>query len=361
MPSPSPLHDRYRAAGATFTGDAVPVPASVGGLDAEYAAIRKGVGISDLSDLGKLRVKGAGAQQLLDAVVAGNMDRLLENSIRWTAILDDRGRVVADVQVYNDFGEYLVTCARPRLEQVRAALEERASGDAAVEDASADLAAVAVEGPKAQAVPPAVAGMDVSGLGLLRFTRCEVQGAQVLLGRVGFTGEFGYVFFVAPDVAGPLVDRIREVAPGAALCGRAVQDLLRLEVRAFHHPRHVLRDETALEAGLHWMIDFRKPDFRGREAVLREKAAGLARRLVAFAAEGDAPLDRGAPVADGDQAVGYVADSARSPALGRTIGLAYLDAAYAWVGLQLQLAGGRPLETVSAPFLLTESTLATAQ
>jgi aminomethyltransferase len=363
MPTNSPLHECFHAAGARFEPrGGWRVPVAVGGRDGEYLAIRRGVGISDLSDLGKLRVSGEGAAALLDRVVAGNVDRLVENSIRWTAILHDDGRVLADVQVYNDFGEYLVTCAGTRRDAVAEVLRAHAGPGTRVDDVTAELAAVAVEGPRARDIPAAIAGIDASGLPLLRFTRCRVHGEDVLVSRIGFTGEFGYLFFVRPALAAPLVDRIREVAPVAELCGRDVQDLHRLEVRAFHQDRDLVRGETALEAGLHWMIDFRKPEFRGAAAVRAEMARGLARRLVAFEARGHAAPGRGDALHAGGAAAGYVAHAAWSPALGRVVGLAYLDEPYAWVGLELEARAGAvapvPVRTVSAPVLVTESTRA---
>jgi aminomethyltransferase len=186
---------------------------------------------------------------------------------------------------------------------------------------------------------------------------------DVLLSRIGYTGEFGYVFFVQSDQIASLVERIREAAPEAVLCGPAVQDLLRLEVRAFNLARDIVSDETALEAGLHWMIDFRKEHFNGRAAVMAEKARGLRYRLVAFVLNGDQAIDRGAAVRDDGRQVGHVAHSAWSPTLRQIIGLAYLDDAYAWVGIDLAVDTARgpgPVRTVSAPFLVTESTLSAA-
>lgn len=363
MPTNSPLHECFHAAGARFeVRGGWQVPVAVGGREGEYLAIRRGVGISDLSDLGKLRVRGPGAAALLDRVVAGNVDRLVENGIRWTVILREDGRVLADVQVYNDFGEYLVTCAGTRRAEVEAALRAHAGADAQVDDLTAELAVVAVEGPRARDVPAAIAGMDASGLPLLRFTRCTVHGEELLVSRIGFTGEFGYLFFLRPALAPALVERIRQVVPAAELCGRDVQDVHRLEVRAFHQDRDLVHGETALEAGLHWMIDFRKPAFAGAEAVRAEKERGLARRLVAFEADGHAAPERGDALHEGASPAGYVAHAAWSPALGRVVGLAYLDEPYAWVGVELEVRtrGGARVaaRTVSAPVLVTESTRA---
>jgi aminomethyltransferase len=106
------------------------------------------------------------------------------------------------------------------------------------------------------------------------------------------------------------------------------------------------------------MIDFRKESFIGRDAVTTEQAAGLTKKLVAFRMEKGAETEPRSGVFDGETRVGYVANCAFSPTLECGIGLAYLDAEYAWVGIELSVdsAGAREaIQTVSAPFFLTES------
>ena len=235
-----------------------------------------------------------GRASSINELVAGNLDRLVENSIRWTAILDEFGRVIADVQIYNDFGKYLVTCAGPLRSPVLNSLRASGRDDVEIEVLTETMAVVAVEGPRALAVPLAIAGMDASGLSLLKFTRCNVQGTEVLLSRIGYSGEFGFQFFLRSDRAEQLVERILDCRP------------MRFDVNKRSRNSSVSRLGRStcptrpsgvgrLEAGLHWMIDFRKPGFLGREAVMAEKARGLDRRLVGFL------LDEGVLVARGTE------------------------------------------------------------
>lgn len=361
----SPLHEYFRSAGAKCEDvSGWQVPSVVTDEECEYFSIRKGVGISDLSDMAKIRISGEGAKALLDEVTSGNIDRLVENNIRWTAILDERGRVVSDVQVYNDFDSYLITCSGPQRATTLRALQRQRADDVQIEDRTETLAALSVEGPLALEIPEKIAGMDAAGLRLLAFTRLEIQGTESIVSRIGYTGEFGYVFFVDPGVAVSILDQIRRMVPESRLCGRAVQALLRLEVRAFDLEHHVVKGETALQAGLHWMIDFRKRRFIGRESIMAEKSKGPPRRLVALVFDGETVVDRGATIFDDEREVGYVAQCAWSPTLQKTIGLAYLDDAYAWVGIELRLTNSRygpRARTVSTPFFVTASTRIAAQ
>jgi len=355
----SPLHEILAAHGAVFeerAGHSVAVRTV--GLEAEADAIRNGVGVWDNSDIGKIRVRGNGARDVLDRTVSGDIEGLHENAIRYTLVLEDSGKIVSDVQVYNNFDEYLLTCSASRKDRVLELLEANNTDGAEIEDVSGQYAAICIEGPQAWQVPRAMAGLDIRSLRLLTFTECEVAGVKSLLARIGYCGEYGYMILVAPEFAPRMLEQVLKSAPEAVLCGRAVQDLLRLEVRSFNLDKDVPNGESPLQAGLHWMIHFHKPEFPGREALMAEKDNGIGRKLVAF--EFVDPRDETGigTVRDGAELVGQVVNFARSARRGRTIGLAYLDEAYGWPGVDLQVdtdGGEVPIRTVSAPFVHTES------
>jgi aminomethyltransferase len=319
----------------------------------EYRAIRERVAIREVTDLAVLEVRGARAGAVLDRVMTGTIERLVENRLMWTALLTDRGRILADVLVYKDVDSYLITCAPEAARFVADALGA-GPGEADVQDLNETYAIVTVEGPDALDVPERVLGPEVAGLSPLWFTRCRVADADGLVARVGFSGEFCHYLFVAHDRVGALMERLRSAVPSAPVVHGALDDLLRLEVRSFNRRLDVPHDESALQAGLHWMIDFRKQDFVGRQAVMAEKAEGLARRLVCFVARDEVTVDRGCELWTDDRVVGYVANTGWSPAAQRHIGLAYVDDAFGWVGVELGCEAGG-IELVSAPFLITES------
>jgi aminomethyltransferase len=355
----SPLHDSFAACGAVFedrAGHAVAVRTL--GAEEEANAIRGNVGIWDHSDMGKIRIKGDAARDVLDRTVSGDIEGLPENAIRYTPVLDDNGRIVSDVQVYNNFDEYLVTCPASRKDRVLEAVTSRNVDGAEIEDVSDRYAAICIEGPKAWKIPGALAGLDIRSLRLLTFTECEIAGVKSRLARIGYCGEYGYMLLVPAEAAVEALDLLRKHDPEAVLCGRDVQDTLRLEVRSFNLDKDVPNGESPLEAGLHWMIHFRKADFPGRETLVAEKDAGIKRKLVAFEfVEPETGTGLGA-VRDGENAVGQVVNFERSARCGRTIGLAYLDEAYGWPGVNLEVDADDTaalIRTVSAPFVLTES------
>ncbi len=358
MPSDS-LNEVFRQAGATFeTVAGCEVAVSTVGLAEEYRAIRETVGIWDHSDMAKVRVAGDGALDLLDNVVSGNIENLQENAVRHTLMLDAGGKILLDAQVHNNLDEYIVTCDAAHRQIMLEALEAACSDDTEIEDITDKYATIVAEGPQAWKLPRDLIGMEATGVRLLNFLECEIAGVEGLLSRIGTSGEYGYIFWVPPEAAGNLLEAMQKAFPEAVLCGRAVQDLLKLEVRALNLEMDIVEDATPLQAGLHWMIDFKKESFTGRDAIVAEQATGLSKKLVAFRMQEGAQTEPGSGVFDGEERVGTVANCAFSPTLGCGIGLAYLDAEYAWVGLDLAVdtgAGKSPMRTVSAPFFLTES------
>jgi len=355
----SPLHDCFAAAGAVFDESAgYAVAMRTAGTEQEANAIRHAAGIWDHSDMAKIKVTGDGARHTLGRTVTGDVDMLPENAIRYTLVLDDQGAVVADVQIYNNFDEYLVTCDAAAKSQVLQALENNNDGNAAIQDVTAEYAAICVEGPQAWRVPNALGGLDAQSLRLLNFAEVGVNGGKAILSRIGYCGEYGYILFIPPHSARQSLETMQKCLADSTLCGREVQDLLRLEVRSFNARKDIPNGESPLEAGLHWMIHFRKDEFTGRDAVLAERDRGLSKRMVAFElANADRATGLG-PIRDGDDEIGYAANHDFSSRRNRTIGLAYLNEPYGCPGLALTIdtdAGRLPIRTVSSPFVVTES------
>ena len=324
-----------------------------------YDAVRGALAITRRDELGKIRLRGAGAVDLLDRLVTGDVVRLHEYGIRWTALADERGRVLADLQIYKGFEEFTITCDRAVLSVLLDALRDADAGDVEIDDQTLGYAAFVIEGPDADNVPALLMGADAAALSLLRFTTGTIAGCDVMVGRIGYTGEFGYIFFVPRAHSDEVDAAVAASLPHAVHCGPDAHDLLQLEIRAFNRRVDIMRGESLLEAGLHWMVDFRKPRFHGRDAIMSEKAAGLAQRQVAFVLDGADDVQRGAQVLLRDAPVGYVVNSGFSPVLRKTIGLAYVAEPYAWVGVETRIqtpSGAKPARFVSSPFITTEST-----
>lgn len=325
-----------------------------------YEGFRQTVAISTLDNMAALAVSGNDATAFLDAAVTGNIEELYEYSVRYCLLLTDAARIISDVIVLKRDDSFLVLMDKKNVAAVREQFATLASdfGDVAIADVTGESAFIGVDGPYAWELPKAMIGLEAIGIRLLTFQDVEIDGYAVTLVRLGFAGEYGYLFITPRDAAANLLERIRKARPDAVFRTGPMPAEIRLEVRSYNCLVDTPNGESPLECGLHWMIDFRKDRFVGLEAIRREVANGLSKKLVAL----NIPIDREAKVSKvfcQGQEVGYVVNAAYSPIAKTGMAMAYLDEPVAWVGVTVSLPAQDGLElegtVVSAPFLLAQS------
>ena len=316
----TPLEDEHRALGASmgeFGGWLMPIEYE--GVLKEHAAVREGVGVFDLTHLGKVDVLGPGGRDHLQGIVTNDLSKVGVGQAQYNLILTDEGGVVDDLIVYRRGEEdWLVVPNAGNTPRVLAILEEGA-GDHVEVRHRPDLVTLAVQGPAAIGlVRPMFPEAD--GLGFME----AAASGEVLVARSGYTGEPGVELFV-PQADGGGVWR-ELIGAGAAPVGLGARDTLRLEMGYPLHGSDISEDWTPLEAGLSWAVAMEKGPFTGREAVIRQKeAGGPAQRL-----RGLRMLDRRIPrphftVSKDGRAVGETTSGTFSPTLRVGIAMAYLD------------------------------------
>ncbi len=238
-PRRSPLHAVHEAAGASFTDFAGwLMPVRYTSDLAEHRAVREAAGIFDISHMAEIAVEGEGAAAFLDSVLAGKLSAIAEWQAKYTLLLDPSGGIVDDLIVYRTGEEsFLVVANAGNHDPVLAVLAEAAAGrdDVEVDDASDDVALIAVQGPVSRAILEATAGLEtetpLEALRYYRATAARFAGQDVLVARTGYTGEDGYELYVATEDAVALWEAL--VAAGTPLgllnTGLACRDTLRLE------------------------------------------------------------------------------------------------------------------------------------
>ncbi|WP_062518054.1 glycine cleavage system aminomethyltransferase GcvT [Demequina gelatinilytica] len=364
----SPLHDQHVALGATlvpFAGWEMPVRYS--GDIAEHTAVRTGAGLFDLSHMGEISIRGAEAAAFLDFALVGRLSALALAGAKYTMLCTPEGGVIDDLIVYRrDHDHFVIVANASNKDVVVAELAARVQGfDASVEDISAEIALIAVQGPLAEGI---VARMCVRGDDDIRAMR-YYSAANVLLegdihafvARTGYTGEDGFELFVGADEAAAVWELALATGAqdGIVPCGLSSRDTLRLEAGMPLYGQELTRDTTPFDAGLGRIVVFgtaAKPrgDFVGREALLKAKVEGPSRVLVGLVGDGRRAARAGYPVLDdAGVAVGTVTSGAPSPTLGRPIAMAYVPAALAEPGtvVGIDVRGRREDMTVTAlPF-----------
>jgi aminomethyltransferase len=372
----SPLHDIHVAAGAAFTDFAGwQMPVRYSSDLAEHAAVRTAAGLFDLSHMGEILVFGAEAPEALDYALAGKLSAIEEGQAKYSLLLGREGGILDDLVVYRTGPDrFLVVANAANRELVAEELRERcAPFDCLVEDESADIALIALQGPLAEEILRNVEGFDLhagkqGGLDDLKYYRAipctylDQQGREhnVLVARTGYTGEDGFEFYVAPDAASELWRAIEETGAGSGLvpAGLAARDTLRLEAGMPLYGHELSTETFPVQAGLGRVVALKtkEGDFVGREAVERGPAEG-ARVLVGLRSDGKRAGRAGYPVMRGDVVVGEVTSGALSPTLGYPIAMAYVDPGAAdATDLELDVRGSRvPASIVPLPFYKKES------
>jgi aminomethyltransferase len=361
-PRTSPLHDRHVAAGAKladFGGWSMPIEYAGGGVLTEHAAVREQVGLFDVSHLGTATVRGPGAAAFVDACLTNDLSRIGPGQAQYTmCCLPDgdpqAGGVVDDLIVYlHGPDEVLLVPNAANAAEVLARLADAAPAGVEVVDRHADVAVLAVQGPRSLQV------LELLGLpGELSYmsfvTGTGGSGAEVTVCRTGYTGEHGYELLVAADRAGELWDALLDAGQdeGIRMCGLGARDTLRTEMGYPLHGHELSREITPNQARSGWAVGWKKPAFWGRNALLAEKEAGPGRLLWGLRATGRGIPRPGMAVlgADGER-IGEVTSGTFSPTLRTGIGLALLDAGRAEDGVELavDVRGRRQEVTVVKP------------
>jgi 4-methylaminobutanoate oxidase (formaldehyde-forming) len=297
---------------------------------AEHHAIRTGAAMYDMSSFGKLRVEGPDAEAFLNHIGGGDF-AVPVGRIVYTQFLNPRGGIEADVTVtrLSETAYLVVTPAATRLADQVWMQRHMADFSVVITDVTAGEGVLAVMGPKArevmQAVSPADFSNDVNPFGTAQDIELGMGLARVH--RVSYVGELGWEVYVGADMAGHAFEVLHAAgqAHGMTLCGMHAMDSCRIEKGFRHFGHDITCEDHVLEAGLGFAVKTSKPDFIGRDAVLRKKDEGLAFRMVQFRLTDPEPLVyHNEPVLRDGAIVGYLSSGSYGHHLGGAIGMGYV-------------------------------------
>ncbi|MBI3647616.1 MAG: glycine cleavage system aminomethyltransferase GcvT [Actinobacteria bacterium] len=324
----SPLEAEHASRGARmgpFAGWLMPI--EYAGALKEHEAVRARVGVFDLTHLGKVDVIGPGALGMLQRVVTNDLSKAAEGEALYSLVLNEGGGVIEDLIVYRlEDQRYFVVPNAANSQRVLQILEETPSEERLHLMYHQDWCFLAVQGPQSVRVAAEIFP-DAENLAFMRCVETEYHRRPVILTRSGYTGEVGFELFTYQDIAADLWGALLETAApiGGMACGLAARDVLRLEMGYPLYGQDLFESVTALEAGLSWAVSFDKGDFRGREALLKQKELGLPSRLRGLLMDDRRRIPRAHyPVMRGDGIIGEVTSGTFSPLLQKGIALAYL-------------------------------------
>lgn len=327
-----------------FAGWSMPV--QYGSIVEEHNATRAGVGLFDVSHMGRLAVTGPGAAAWLDGLLTRRVADMPLGRVRYALVCNRTGGVLDDVLVtrLDDERYHLVVNASNRTKILDWFSEHPPEGRVDLVDQTERTAMIAVQGPRAVAMVADLAGpdapLDVKTIGYYRasVTEARVAGVMCAISRTGYTGEDGFELVTPAPVAAELWQAL--VDAGGRPCGLAARDTLRLEAGMPLYGHELTEALNPMHAGLGFAVDFENKDgsprdFVGGSALAAAREDGTLARRVGLLVEGKRPPREDYRVLVDGRPCGVVSSGTHSPTLGRPIAMAYVEPGLASDGTPL--------------------------
>jgi len=332
------------------------MPVQYSGIIEEHNAVRTAAGVFDVSHMGEIEIRGPEALKLVDFVTTNAAGKLKIGQAHYSGLLYGHGGFVDDILVHKVADDHFFLCVNAsNQDKDYEHIRDQNRFDCEVENAGARYAQIAIQGPQARATLGKLTATDLGAIKYYWFVDGEVAGAPARIAHTGYTGEDGFEIYVPPAEAERIWKLVMDAGAGFGIkpCGLGARNTLRLEAKMALYGHEIDASISPLEADLAWIVKFEKGDFLGRDALLRQKEAGLSRKLVGFEMRGRGIGRDGYEVFLNGAAAGWVTSGGPSPTLGKNIGLCYLPLEHAVPGKNIQIIiRNQPVDavTVETPF-----------
>lgn len=312
--------------------------------ETEYFAIRNATAVFDLSPMSKYRIGGRDALPYLDRLVTRDMRKIRPGRVAYAVWCNDGGQVIDDGTLFHlREGDYRL-CAQER--QYDWLVDSAIGFDVSISEETADVAALAVQGPTAYSVLAAMGLHQIADLKPFGVMQVDFAGGELTVSRTGFTGDLGYELWVEPARAELLWDTLFAAGQpfGVRAIGTHALNLARIEAGYLQAGVDFLpanqtvrtgRSRSPLELGLNWLVDFTKPNFNGRRALAAETRHGSRWCLVKLDIEGNKPAHNAyifAKPKRNRREIGFVTSAAWSPVCKQNLAIGSVRVPHGKVG-----------------------------
>ena len=302
----------------------------------EYFCVRNLCATYDICPMQKYEISGRDAEAMLNRMVTRDVKKIGLNRVAYCVWCTDEGRMIDDGTIFRlSDDRFMLTCGSP----CTAWLEKSAFGfdDVSVTDVTDALAALSLQGPTSCATLKRMGLDGIDTIKPFQIMHFPFHGKTLMVSRTGFTGDLGYELWIPKDLGLQMWDDLYAAGEeyGIQPFGEAATNMARLEA-AFIMPamefNEALRtvnfehDQTPFELSLGWLVDFDKPHFSGRAALLKEKERGPRYTLTKLDIEGNKPAE-GSYIYKNKRCtreIGYVTSAMWSPAVKANIALAMI-------------------------------------
>jgi aminomethyltransferase len=325
-------HVKLRAKIVPFAAWLLPVQYT--SIMEEHQAVRKSVGMFDISHMGQFIVEGNDARGWLNTMLTNNIDKLEVGQGQYTFLLNDKGGIIDDLIAYRiDEKKFLLVVNASCTDHDLDWLNKHKRGDVKIDNRSANFGGVAIQGPR-------VGELFMNLPARNHIVDLEIEEMQISMARTGYTGEDGVEVFFRNKDAARFWNTVLEKGKTLGLkpCGLGARDTLRLEMCYPLNGSDLSPDRNPIEAGLGFFVDLTKPEFVGRNVLLKTKENGPREKLMPFKMKDKGPPPRPHySVFEDGQRIGEVTSGTLSPSLNWGVGMAYVSAPHAKVGAQIDI------------------------
>lgn len=331
------VHIALGAKMVPFAGFNMPVQYT--GINDEHETVRTGVGIFDVSHMGEFILKGEKALDLIQKISSNDASKLYDGKVQYAYIPNETGGVVDDFLTYKiDDTTYLLVVNASNIDKDWDWISKYNEFGVDMKNISDKTSLFAIQGPKAADALQSLTDIELAPMEYYSFQKAVFAGVEnVLISATGYTGAGGFEIYVDNEHAEQVWNAIMEAgkAYGIKPIGLGARDTLRLEMGFCLYGNDIDDNTSPLAAGLGWVTKFTK-DFVNSENLKAEKEKGVSQKLVGFEM-----IDRGIPRhdyeivdAEGNK-IGRVTSGTQSPTLKKSIGLGFVDTAFAKEGTEI--------------------------
>lgn len=334
------LYDRHVALGALmspFGGFIMPIQYK--GITEEHNAVRNAAGMFDVSHMGEIFISGKDADKFVNHIFTNDISVIGGGKILYGMMLYPDGGTVDDLLVYKEFepDHYLLVVNAANIgKDFEWIVSQAQDYDVLIENKSAEWGEIALQGPEAEKIAVEVLGEPaIAELGFYTFCELTYNGKRMIVSRTGYTGEDGFEIYTTTEAIVEIWDKLAEA--GVEPCGLGCRDTLRFEAGLPLYGHELSAEISPVIAGLGMFAKLDKEEFIGKEAVARQKADGVAKKIVGIELHDRAIPRAGYPVLVGGRQVGVVTTGYRSITLDRSLCFALVDSEVSALGTEVEI------------------------
>ncbi|MFN3533208.1 MAG: glycine cleavage system aminomethyltransferase GcvT [Candidatus Brocadia sp.] len=318
------------------------MPLQYNTIISEHRCVRKNAGLFDISHMGRFEVVGNKAFPFIQRIITNDAGKLADKQVQYTPICNEQGGILDDILVYKWHKEHfmlVVNCGNREKDIFWLQRQAAPFQPLEIRDLTDSVSLIALQGPLSMKMLENSFNRKFDYLNRFYFNDFIWDGVRIIISRTGYTGEDGFeIFLDAQHVVklwNLLIDKNKQ--DGLMPAGLGARDTLRLEACLLLYGNDMDETITPLETTVDWTVKFDKGDFIGKEAMLRQKAKGIDRKLVGFEMIDRGIPRRGYPVLKGNEIIGKVTSGSFSPTTNKNIGLCLIKSQYAKIGEELQI------------------------